>query len=163
MALDLEEVDVRAAVEAAAEGVKTRLAERGLKLDIRVPADIGSFVADEKRVRQILFNLLSNAAGFSPYGETVTIEAEHRPDAVVFRINDKGPGIPHGLKERVFERFETHTLGSQHRGAGLGLSLVRSLMALHGGSITVDSEPGRGTVAVCIFTTSAVAGSEAAE
>ncbi|MDO8535119.1 MAG: PAS-domain containing protein, partial [Xanthobacteraceae bacterium] len=163
MILDLGEVDVRAAVEAAAEGVSARLAERGIKLDIRVPADIGSFVADEKRVRQIMFNLLSNAIGFSPRGETMTLSAERRPDAIVFRIADKGPGIPPELKERVFERFESRALGSHHRGAGLGLSIVRSLMALHGGSVTIDSEPGQGTVAVCSFPIHAVAGSRAAE
>lgn len=163
MTLDLGDVDVHAAVEAAAEGVRTRLAERGIKLRVDLPADIGSFVADEKRVRQILFNLLSNAIGFSPHDVTVRLEVERRLDAIVFRIADQGPGIPPDLKERVFERFETHTLGSQHRGAGLGLSIVRSLMALHGGSVTMDSEPGRGTVAVCVFPTSAIAGSEAAE
>jgi signal transduction histidine kinase len=163
MTLDLDKVDVRAAVEAAAEGVRTRLRDRGLQLDINLPANIGSFVADEKRVRQVLFNLLSNAIGFSPYGETVSISAERARDRVVFRIADRGPGIPAELLDRVFGRFESHTLGSQHRGAGLGLSLVRSLMALHGGSIAIDSEPGKGTVAICTFPIHAAAGSQAAE
>jgi signal transduction histidine kinase len=163
MVLDLGEVDVRSAVEAAVEGVRARAVERGIKLDIRLPAQIGGFVADEKRVRQVLFNLLSNAVGFSPSGETVSLSAERRPDSVVFRIVDRGPGIPPVLKERIFKRFETHPLGSHHRGAGLGLSIVRSLMALHGGSVAIDSEPGKGTVAVCVFPTYAAAGSQAAE
>jgi signal transduction histidine kinase len=163
MILDLGKVDVRSAVEAAAEGVRTRLAERGLKLDLRVPADIGSFIADEKRVRQVLFNLLSNAVGFSPQGENVILSAERCPHEIVFRIVDRGPGIPPELKERVFERFETHRLGSHHRGAGLGLAIVRSLMALHGGSIAIDFEPGQGTVAICTFPIYAMVGSKAAE
>jgi signal transduction histidine kinase len=163
MQLELAEVDVRAAVEAAAEGVRPRLAERGVRLNVKLPANIGSFVADEKRVRQVLFNLLSNAVGFSPYGEKVTLSGERTRDAVVFRIADKGPGIPVELRDRIFGRFESHTLGSQHRGAGLGLAIVRSLMALHGGSITIDSEPGMGTVAVCVFPIHAAVGSQAAE
>ncbi|MEX0591143.1 MAG: PAS-domain containing protein [Xanthobacteraceae bacterium] len=163
MQLELDKVDVRAAVESATEGVRTRLRERGVLLHIDLPANIGSFIADEKRVRQVLFNLLSNAIGFSPYGETVSISAERARDRIVFRISDRGPGIPAELMDRVFGRFESHTLGSQHRGAGLGLSLVRSLVALHGGSIAIDSEPGKGTVAICTFPIHAAAGSQAAE
>jgi signal transduction histidine kinase len=163
MQLDLDEVDVKSAVEAAAEGVRARMNERGLRLAIDVPKNIGSFVADEKRVRQVLFNLLSNAAGFSPDGETITLSAERGRDGIIFRVADRGPGIPPELHERIFGRFESHTLGSQHRGAGLGLSIVRSLMELHGGSITLDSEPGAGTVATCVFPIHAAAGSQAAE
>jgi signal transduction histidine kinase len=163
MTLEFEEVDVRATMEAATEGVRDRLAERSLKLDIRVPANIGRFIADGKRVRQVLFNLMSNAIGFSPAGETVTLSAERRADEIVFRVADKGPGIPEDIKERVFDLFESHHLGSTHRGAGLGLSIVRSLMALHGGSVSIDSEPGRGTIVTCVFPVHAPAAREAAE
>lgn len=163
MQLNLGEVDVRAAVEAAADGMRARLSENGVRLDIRLPANIGSFTGDEKRVRQVLFNLLSNAVGFSPPGGTVTLAAERARDAVVFRVSDQGPGIPPELQERVFERFESHRLGSQHRGAGLGLAIVRSLLELHGGRIHIDSTPGTGTVATCIFPIHAQAGSQAAE
>jgi signal transduction histidine kinase len=134
-----------------------------VKLEIRIPRGIGTFYADEKRVRQVLFNLLSNAVGFSPRGETVILSVERRRDAVAFRIADRGPGIPVELQERIFSRFESHALGSQHRGAGLGLAIVRSLMALHGGSIEIDSRPGTGTVAICSFPLHAAAPSQAAE
>ena len=163
MQLQLGEVDVRAAVEAAADGVRPHLNENGVRLEINLPANIGSFTGDEKRVRQILFNLLSNAVGFSPPDGTVTLSAERARDAIVFRVSDEGPGIPPELRERVFERFESHRLGSQHRGAGLGLAIVRSLMDLHGGRIHIDSTPGKGTVATCIFPIHALAGSQAAE
>jgi len=164
MQLELDNVDVRAAVEAAAEGVRTRLSERALRLKVNLPPNIGSFIADEKRVRQVLFNLLSNAAGFSPDGETIALSAERTRDAIVFSIADRGPGIPEELKERIFGRFESHRLGgSQHRGAGLGLSIVRSLMELHGGSVGIDSAPGKGTVVSCQFPIHAAAGSQAAE
>ncbi len=163
MQLELGEVDVRAAVDAAAEGVRTRMNERGVRLAVELPADVGSFVADDKRVRQVLFNLLSNAVGFSPSGGTVTVSVERGPAAVSFRVADEGPGIPPELRDRIFDRFESHALGSQHRGAGLGLAIVRSLLELHGGNVTIDSEPGKGTLVTCVFPTHAAAGSQAAE
>jgi signal transduction histidine kinase len=163
MELELSDVDVRQTMEAAAEGVRDRLAERDLKLEIRVRPEIGRFRADAKRVRQILFNLLSNAVGFSPPGSIVTLAAERRDSAVIFRVADQGPGIAPELRERVFERFETHARGSRHRGPGLGLSIVRSFMALHGGSVAIESAPGGGTVVSCIFPPAAAADHEAAE
>ena len=151
MTLNLGPVDIRQTMEAAAEGVQDRLVKDGITLDIRAAPDIGSFVADERRVRQILFNLLANAVGFSPPGETVTLAAERRKDAVVFSVTDHGPGIPPEMKDRVFDWFETHSLGSRHRGAGLGLSIVRSFVELHGGTVTLDSAVGRGTTVTCTF------------
>ena len=109
MTLSLSQVDIRSTMEAAAEGVQDRLAKDNIMLDIRVPPDIGSFIADERRLRQILFNLLSNAVGFSPPGETVTLSAERRRDAVVFTVTDHGPGIPPEVKDKVFDWFETHS------------------------------------------------------
>ena len=130
---------------------------------MKVPANIGSFVADPKRVRQILFNLMSNAIGFSPSNETVTLAAERQKDKIVFHVIDKGPGIPPEIKTRLFGLFESYPRGSRHRGAGLGLAIVRSLMALHGGSVAIESEPGQGTMVSCIFPATARAHSEAAE
>lgn len=151
MTLNLGPVDIRQCMLAAVEGVQDRLVKDELALDMRVPPDVGSFVADEKRVRQVLFNLLANAVSFSPPGGAITLIAERRSDAVVFSVTDRGPGIPLDVKDRVFNWFETHPLGSQHRGAGLGLSLVRSFVELHGGSVTLDSDIGRGTTVTCVF------------
>jgi signal transduction histidine kinase len=151
MTLNLGDVDIRASMEAAAEGVQDRLVKNRIRLDIRTSANIGSFTADERRVRQILFNLLSNAVGFSPAGETVTLLAERRADAVIFRVNDHGPGIPSEAKDKVFDWFETDSKGSQHRGPGLGLSLVRSFVELHGGTVTIESAYGQGTTVTCVF------------
>jgi signal transduction histidine kinase len=151
MTLSLTQVDIRASMEAAAEGVQDRLVKDSLTLDIRAAPAIGSFTADERRLRQILFNLLSNAVGFSPAGGTVTLSAERQPDAVVFTVVDHGPGIPPESKDKVFDWFETDSMGSGHRGTGLGLSLVRSFMHLHGGSVAIDSTPGEGTRVTCLF------------
>jgi signal transduction histidine kinase len=151
MTLNLGRVDIRKTMEAAAEGVQDRLVKSDIKLEIRTAPDIGGFVADERRVRQSLFNLLANAVGFSPAGETVTLAAQRLRDAVVFSVTDRGPGIPLDVQDKVFDWFETHSLGSRHRGTGLGLSLVRSFVELHGGTVTLESAVGRGTTVTCVF------------
>jgi signal transduction histidine kinase len=151
MKLNLGPVDIRKTMVAAAEGIKDRLVKDGLSLQISAAADVGSFVADERRVRQILFNLLANAVGFSPAGTAIVLAAERCPDAIVLSVTDNGPGIPTDMKDRVFDWFETHPLGSRHRGAGLGLSIVRSFVELHGGTVTLDSAVGRGTTVTCTF------------
>ena len=151
MTLNLGSVDIRTTMEAAAEGVQDRLVNSGITLEIHAPPEIGTFIADERRVRQSLFNLLANAVGFSPAGEIVTFAAHRRRDAIVFSVTDRGPGIPADVQDKVFDWFETHSLGSRHRGTGLGLSLVRSFVLLHGGSVTLESAVGRGTTVTCVF------------
>ena len=151
MALDWEEVDAQGAMHAALEGVQDRLAENNIELQIVAPEEVGTFPGDAKRVRQILFNLLSNAIGFSRSGQTVTLAALRRDTEVVFKVIDRGRGIPPEIIERVFDRFESHTTGSRHRGVGLGLSIVRDFMELHGGKVLIDSAPGEGTTVTCIF------------
>jgi signal transduction histidine kinase len=151
MQLNPGAVDIRATMAAAAEGVQDRLVGPGLKLDIEAPADIGAFTADERRVRQVLFNLLANAVSFSPAGGTITLKAERRAGAVVFSVTDHGQGIPADRQEKVFDWFESHAVGSQHRGPGLGLSLVRSFVELHGGTVAIDSQIGQGTTVTCTF------------
>jgi len=151
MQLNLGPVDIRATMAAAAEGVQDRLVSAGLTLDLRAASDIGSFIADARRVRQILFNLLANAVSFSPAGGTIRLAAERRPDGIVFSVTDHGPGIPPEVLDKVFDWFETHSLGAHHRGAGIGLSLVRSFVELHGGTVTISSVVGEGTTVTCTF------------
>ena len=163
MQLNLGPVDILETMAAAAEGVQDRLVNAGLALDISAPADIGSFIADKLRVRQILFNLLANAVSFSPGGAAVTLSAARSTDAVVFSVTDEGPGIPPDVLEKVFDWFETHSLGSQHRGPGIGLSLVRSFVELHGGTVTIISAVGQGTTVTCTFPLTETATLTAAE
>jgi signal transduction histidine kinase len=151
MTLNLTTVDIHASMEAAAEGLRDRLIKNDITLDIRTSPTIGSFTADEQRLRQVLFNLLSNAVGFSPAGETVTLSAERRSDVVVFKVTDRGPGIPANARDKVFDWFETDAKGSEHRGTGLGLSLVRSFVELHGGKVSIESDAGNGTTITCTF------------
>jgi signal transduction histidine kinase len=151
MKLSLGPVDIRRTMSAAAEGIRDRLVKDNITLDIRATSDIGTFTADDRRIRQILFNLLANAVGFSPPGSTITLAAERWPDAIVFTVTDNGPGIPPEVQDRVFDWFESHSQGAGHRGAGLGLSIVRSFVELHGGTVTLESVVGQGTTVECRF------------
>lgn len=145
------DVDIKATMHEAAEGVQDRLAESSIYLQVVAIDGVGTFVADAKRIRQILFNLLSNAVGFSAPGQTVTLAAMRRADEIIFKVTDQGRGIPPEVLDHVFGRFRTHTIGSRHRGVGLGLSIVRSLVELHGGRVLIDTAPGEGTTVTCIF------------
>ena len=151
MKLELGPVNIAKAIEAAAEGIQDRLATDRIELKVDIDPSIGDFTGDERRVVQVLYNLLANAVGFSPHDAAVTISARRNEHRVIFAVTDSGPGIPPDVKDKVFDWFESHSNGSRHRGAGLGLSLVRSFVELHGGKVHVDSVVGKGTTVTCDF------------
>ncbi len=143
--LKVAPVRVRALIDAAVLGVRERAQRARLRLDIQLDSETAVVVADEARVRQVLYNLMSNAIGFSNPGATVSIHSWSETGTRHFMIEDQGVGIPVENQARILGRFETHSQGGKHRGAGLGLAIVKSLVELHGGSLSLDSEPGRGT------------------
>jgi signal transduction histidine kinase len=163
MKLELGPVDIGKAIEAAAEGIQDRLATDRIRLEVEVDQNIGSFVGDERRIVQVLYNLLANAVGFSPQDASVLVSARRTQHSVIFTVTDSGPGIPPDVKDKVFDWFESRSHGSRHRGAGLGLSLVRSFVELHGGKVRVDSAVGKGTTVTCDFPTDQAAQRNAAE
>ncbi|HUJ97242.1 MAG TPA: PAS-domain containing protein [Stellaceae bacterium] len=163
MRLELGPVDIAKAIAAAAEGIQDRLATDRIRLKIDIAQNIGSFIGDERRVVQVLYNLLANAVGFSPQDAVVVVSARRTDRSVVFTVTDSGPGIPPDVKDKVFDWFESRSQGSRHRGAGLGLSLVRSFVELHGGKVRVDSIVGRGTTVTCDFPIDQAAQRNAAE
>ena len=163
MRLELGPVDIGKAIEAAAEGIQDRLATDRIRLKVDVDPNIGSFTGDERRIVQVLYNLLANAVGFSPQEATGVVSARRTERSVIFTVTDFGPGIPPDVKDKVFDWFESRSNGSRHRGAGLGLSLVRSFVELHGGKVRVDSVVGKGTSVTCDFPTDQAAQRNAAE
>jgi signal transduction histidine kinase len=151
MKLELGPVDIPGAIEAAAEGIQDRLATDRIRLEIEIDPNVGTFIGDQRRVVQVLYNLLANAVGFSPQDATVGISAKRGKRSVVFAVTDSGPGIAPDVKDKMFDRFESFAQGSRRRGAGLGLSLVESFVQLHGGKVRVDSALGKGTTVTCEF------------
>src|SRR4029078_9327185 len=98
-----------------------------------------------------LYNLLANAVGFAPHDSSVTLRVRREGALMTFSVTDLGPGIPPDVLAKVFDWFESNATGSRHRGAGLGLSLVRSFVELHGGRVYVNSAVGQGTTVTCEF------------
>jgi signal transduction histidine kinase len=138
-------VKVNAVIDAAVLGLRERLKQTGVRLKIEVEPGIEEFVADGARVTQILYNLLANAIGFSPEGGNVVLACRKEGDLLAFSVEDQGCGIAEDFQAAAFERFESRSNGSGHRGPGLGLSIVKSLVELHGGTISLVSTPGHGT------------------
>ena len=143
--LNLSPVSVREVIDAAANGVRERLKQNDMSLDIAIEPGIDQFVADGARVTQILYNLLSNAIGFSPAGGRIALNCRRENSMVALSVEDQGVGIPEDYQQTVFDRFESRPHGSRHRGTGLGLSIVKSLAELHCGTVTLTSAPGKGT------------------
>jgi signal transduction histidine kinase len=143
--LKLAPVNVRDVIDAAELGVRERLNQSGLRLETQTAPDVGIMYADGQRVTQVLYNLLSNAISFSTDGSTITLACKREGDMLSFCVQDTGCGIPEEYQDAVFERFESRGQGAARRGAGLGLSIVKSLVELHGGVVSLRSSPGAGT------------------
>ena len=148
MELDLGEVDTAETIEAAIDALHQRIERCRHPVSRRMsgPTPAG-FVADGKRVRQILFNLLANAVGFSHRRPAWSVSAERVDDMIEFAVADEGAGIPQNFIGNVFDRFASLPRGSSRGGVGLGLSIVKASSLLHGGTVEIDSEEGRGATA----------------
>jgi len=146
--LDLQPTDVGSLLESIITLGRERAHSRNIDLRLECDDEVGELLADGRRLRQALFNLLSNALKFTQEGGVVTIAAKRQPDEMLLEVSDTGVGIPEGDRERVFGKFER---GQETRqaGAGLGLSLVKSLIELHGGQVELDSQVGGGTRVIC--------------
>ena len=143
--LELSQVDLGAALREAAEILdsKARAAGVNLKLDLAEP--LGSIQADERRIKQILFNLLSNALRFTDREDVITLGADRREGEIRLWVSDTGRGIPYEAQAAAFGNF----ISGDKRGAGLGLALVKSFVELHGGWIALESNPGEGATVTC--------------
>lgn len=149
MTLDLSDVDIAKVVEAAGEFARRTAQKNKVNLKIDCPADIGTLRADEKRIKQVMLNLMSNALAFTTAGDDIVVGAERDASELRLYVADTGEGIKPEHQANVFDRFEARTGPNRRRGAGLGLSLVRSFVELHGGWVTLESAPGVGTRVTC--------------
>jgi signal transduction histidine kinase len=145
--LHKELVELRAVVAGATEATAHQLAARRHRLTLSLPGEPVFLVADPVRLEQVLTNLLANAAKFTDPGGHIRLSAEAEAGQVVLRVRDNGRGITPDLLPRVFDLFrQGPDLGGHRRpGLGLGLALVKSLVELHGGSVSARSDgPGTG-------------------
>ena len=143
-----ELVDVAALLEHTRAVLAPMAASRAVTLKVIWPEKPLTVWGDGQALQQALLNLIDNALKHSPADSTVTVDVTQMDEAwVEFSVRDEGPGIPLAEQQRIFEPF--YRLGSELRreteGAGIGLAIVRHIMAGHGGTVTVHSEPGNGS------------------
>jgi signal transduction histidine kinase/PAS domain-containing protein len=149
MKLQWQRVDVAATIAEAIEGVQDRVTASGIHIQTEVDPEVGSVLADQRRLRQILFNLLSNALRFSRSGGEIRVRAGREMAMLLITVADQGVGIPADQVKAVFDRFYARPQGAVRGGAGLGLSLVKSFVELHGGRVEINSVEGIGTTVTC--------------
>jgi signal transduction histidine kinase len=141
-------VDLRGAVEAAAETARPACEAAGHRLAVRLPPDPVRVEADLTRLTQVLTNLLTNAAKYTPAGGDIGLEVAVEGAEVVVRVRDTGVGIPADMLPRLFDLFAQmdHSLDRAQGGLGIGLALVKRLVEMHGGTVEANSEgPGAGS------------------
>jgi signal transduction histidine kinase len=147
MELDLEEFEVAQAIDNAVVLVRERATRKGLALETALGPTLGAVRGDQRKVKQVLLNLLSNAVKFTPEGGRIEVRAQRLDGVVEVAVSDTGIGIASEDQEAVFEEFRQvgTDYEKKHEGTGLGLTLSRKFVELHGGSIAVKSRVGEGS------------------
>jgi signal transduction histidine kinase len=147
MELELATFDLPLAIDNARTFVRERATKHGINLDVTVDERLGEWVGDERKIKQVLLNLLSNAVKFTPEGGRIGIKARKADGSVEISVSDTGIGISPEDQAKIFEEFRQVGSDYAHKveGTGLGLTLAKKFVELHGGKIWVDSAPGKGS------------------
>jgi GAF domain-containing protein len=147
MELEMTTFDLPLAIDNARTFVRERAAKHGINLEVSVDERLGDYVGDERKIKQILLNLLSNAVKFTPEGGRIGIKARQADGSVEISVSDTGIGISPEDQAKIFEEFRQVGTDYAHKteGTGLGLTLAKKFVELHGGKIWVESEVGKGS------------------
>lgn len=146
--LERVEVDARALVRDVADDHRALAGEHEQTIGVECPGEPLTVVADVERLRRVLGNLLGNAIKYAPAGTAIVVRAERAGDDVRVMVVDRGPGVAPTERERIFEKFSRGRRTPAVAGAGLGLSIARSLVELHGGTLRYEDAPGGGAAFV---------------
>lgn len=149
--IDRKDIDLTDVLQGVYPLVEDRARKARVEIVNETSAQAGELHADQKRIVQIVYNLVINAIEHTPPGGRISFGAERSGSEVRIYVNDTGEGIPPEYQPVAFDRFETTTRTKDARRAGLGLALVRSFVELHGGWVALDSAVGRGTRVTCHF------------
>jgi two-component system OmpR family sensor kinase/two-component system sensor histidine kinase BaeS len=147
LGLERKSISIAAVISQVSEGLEVQAREKDVKLNFEVAGDLPKFPADEQRITQVLFNLMSNALRHTPAGGTITISAERRDERVLVSVRDTGTGIAAKDLPHVFERFyrTDHSRSRTTGGSGLGLTIAKQIIEAHGGRIWAQSWLGAGS------------------
>jgi two-component system, NtrC family, sensor histidine kinase KinB len=145
VSLSLATVSPCQLVQEAADSFSRQAQDRGIRLEIDLPADLPDVCADRSRILYVFANLLSNAIKYSPVGGVVRLTVKLEGDRILFSVADNGRGIPRKYQKRIFEKFFRVPGRNAEGGVGLGLSIAKEIIMAHNGQITFSSVEGRGT------------------
>lgn len=142
IALKKERIDLVALLPQAVDLVRSKISDQGHELEFALPIEPLLIDGDPVRLIQVFANLLDNAAKYTDHGGRIWIAAERRHDEAVITVRDTGIGMQPEMLPRVFDRFVQleRTVGNTHDGLGIGLTLVRNLVELHGGAVEAHSK-----------------------
>jgi signal transduction histidine kinase len=144
--LQFEPVDMKSLIQGTCLQVSPLLRNKDLKLTTELPESMPIIHGDGPRLEQVMLNLMTNAAKFTPAGGTITIRARQQDNGLVVDVQDNGIGIAREEQSRLFKPYSRLSSDRQrHPGLGLGLALSKQVVELHGGRIWVNSEPGKGS------------------
>jgi signal transduction histidine kinase len=147
--LELTPFSLRGALESGVVMVRERASEDGVQVELSADPEIDPVEGDERRIRQVVFNLLANAVKFTPEGGSVDVSAARVNGEVRVSVADTGPGVAPEDRERIFEEFQQTDVGvGLGEGTGLGLALSKRFVELHGGRIWVEGDVGAGSTFV---------------
>jgi PAS domain S-box-containing protein len=151
LSLVVEQVEIESVIQTAVDSIRLAAESKNLRLQMILDSSAGMVLGDRGRLQQIVWNLLTNAIKFTPKGGTVRVQLERVDSSVQITVTDTGKGISGEFLPYVFDRFRQADAGSTraHGGLGLGLSIVRHLVELHGGTVRADSD-GEGTGATFV-------------
>ena len=140
--LDMERLDLAPVIEAALSAIQHTANEKSIRVTKSLQPDCGQIPGDASRIQQILWNLVNNAVKFTPNGGRINVGLQKAGTNIEIRVSDTGQGIEPELLPKIFERFQQGDSSSTraHGGLGLGLAIVRQLVDLHYGQVTVESE-----------------------
>jgi len=144
MELEPSQVNIKDLLDSSLVMIKEKAHKHGIGLDLKVPEEMSELKiqADERKLKQVMFNLLSNAAKFTPDGGVITVQADQKGEELIVSVEDTGIGIAPEDHEKIFDEFYQAKGGRKDKtpGTGLGLPLTKSLVEMHGGRIWVESE-----------------------
>nr|WP_053944629.1 PAS domain-containing sensor histidine kinase [Bartonella ancashensis] len=151
MELNIQPVSIASAMTHAIKRIEERLCGRNITLLQQISPSVSYISADATRLHQIFVNILSNAINFATEGSTIEFCADQRNNHIIFSVHNEGSDIPKDILDQIFKPFSSHTHHGGRAGVGLGLSLVKSFVELHGGYVKILTGINQGTTVQCFF------------
>ncbi len=146
MPIEFDKVQIEPVLQKAVNVLKNQAEEKNIELSYNLPADLPDIKADVNKITWVLTNLISNSLRYTDKGGYIRLSAEQAGSQLYISVSDNGAGIPYEYQSRIFDKFVQVKTEKALGGSGLGLSICREIVRAHGGTIWVESQPGKGSI-----------------